>query len=150
MATIIEKKLIKVINNDNVVFFEKLLNNPAYETKNSNYYILMHAIKKKHIPIIKILLKDKNTDPIQHNNYALGVSCDFNLIEIMHILLKDKRILPEFNDNVAMLIAHSKGNQTCIDTLWKYQNVKKTLQKSHPRIFNELMVLDMQDKIEDF
>ena len=143
----ITKGLYLSIDNTDIESFKYYFYHKQYKVMKSNYFIFKTALRRAYIPIIKLILEDERTDPVQDNNFALVISADHNLIDIMELLLKDKRILPEFNDNIAIWVADQKGNNDAIILLWNEQSVKKSLKNDYNELYRKLFVLDVKEKI---
>jgi ankyrin repeat protein len=122
--------------------------NPLYEATISN-----------HITIIKILLKDTRIGNVNLES-SLIIAARLNYIEITSLLLKDERVDPSYSSNCAIRYAHYYENPEIVKLLWSNKKFKNTLKndeisielltKTKPHIYNELLILDIKNKIERF
>jgi ankyrin repeat protein len=60
-----------------------------YKSKGEIYKIFDVALKKEHLEIVELLLKDKRVDPSDNNNYLIRWASINGHLEIVELLLKD-------------------------------------------------------------
>ena len=73
-----------------------------------------------------------------------------NDIFYMKLLIKKERVDPSFSDNYPIRLAFKKGYVDSIDLLWKDNRVKKSLKLRYTQIYNELMKVEVENKLVSF
>lgn len=143
------------------------------------YEEFIHYIEKNDVENVKSILKDKNLDPSEENNWSIKIACQYGYIDIVKLLLADKRIDPSNDNNWSIILAAqhdhieivklllndkrvdpsdnenlaislAKGNDEIVHLLWKDKRVKNTLDFDDPELYNELIRFNIKEKVENF
>jgi len=126
------------------------LNHPDVNVARSDNHALGLAAQYGHIDILKLLLKDKRVDPSGDNNWAIRFASENGKYESVKLLLKDKRVDPSACSNDAISYALKRKHLVIVDLLWSDKRVKRTLKKDYPKIYEQLIPMDIIDKLNNF
>lgn len=91
-----------------------------------------HDVKieyRDNIEIVKMLLKNKNTDPCKNDNEVLIMVCEKGKLDLLKILLSDERIDPSIYENYCLKIAIEHNKKDIVDILIKDKRVKNKMYK---------------------
>jgi ankyrin repeat protein len=128
----------------------KLLLNDSRVNPSESNQTFLEAVSLGHTDIVKLLLNDSRIDPSIDENDALQFAAQKGHTDIVKLLLKDKRVDPTGALNHSIKYAFSYNNLDIVDILWDDNRVKNTLKHDAPRIYNELILKDIKNKVEKF
>lgn len=86
-------------------------------------------------------------NPSFNINYAIGVASELNNLKTVIFLLKDKRVNPADDYNYAILYT---TDNDIISLLWNDERVKKSLKNDGRDLYDELVMEDIKNKVENF
>ena len=70
---------------------------------------LKYSCENGYLEFVKLLLKDKRTNPSNSNNYAIRYARHSGHLEIVKLLLQDIRVNPSDDNNSAIILACHNG-----------------------------------------
>lgn len=163
----------------NKEMFELLINNKQLEFSFSSYQLIFIASREGYLELIKLLIKNReifNVNYLQESfevafmrqhfeiakffitedltkkyidTKATLIDCiEKEYISFFHFLLKNKTA-PNFFSNQPIITAFNFKKYYIVDTLWKYQEVKDTLDKNSD-VYKYLIQKEIKDKLEGF
>jgi hypothetical protein len=91
---------------------------------------LIIAIKHYHTKIVKILLKNPNTNPEKNNNESLILAIKTQQTELVRILLEDSNINPGINNNISLYKAIDGENVAIVKILLQHPQIDPIVNKS--------------------
>jgi hypothetical protein len=88
-----QKQTIQTIKNNNLEGFKKLLSQNNYRVHSRVYlYSLYSSVIYNRIPMVELLLENKELDPSNNKNYTILKAFKFKRYEIIDILWSDQRV----------------------------------------------------------
>jgi hypothetical protein len=145
----IEEEILMSINEN----FQKMIVH-CFETldidlswqKNSFF---QKAILENNIPLINYFIK-RGVRADFNNNQAYEIISKHNYIKLLDKFYKLGYTNPADNQNKAIVIAYKSGNFDLAFLLFKYKEVRSTLQNDHEKLYNNLMIQETKNKILSF
>ena len=156
------EKLIQALRNKNVDEAISILNNNDIDPTYDDCKAFVIALENGLVEVVKLLLINPKINPSFRNNHCISIAAQEGLEEIVEILLIDPRVEPSSKHNQAISIAKhfsnfdkpAKASQktyfNIIKLLWKDQRVKNTLKNDNIKLYNELKIEDIKNKINEF
>lgn len=96
---------------------------------------LIFACWEGHVDLVRIMLKNKNVDPIYFDGKALIKACECGYTDIVKILLSDSRVDPCVFDNDAFVSACEYGRIDIVRMLLSDDRVDPACQSNLPIIY---------------
>ena len=84
---------------------------------------LVLAARKRHTPVVELLLKNANVDAAENNNAAIRIASAFGDHEIVKLLLERPEVNPGAMDNEALLVAAQEGHTDVVRLLLAHPKV---------------------------
>jgi ankyrin repeat protein len=127
-----------------------LLSYPKVDTTLINNYAFRRAVRNNHIDTAIVLLNDKRVDPSDANDYALIVAINNDSLDFIRLLLKEKSVNPAIRSNELITLAYQANKLELVKLLWTHQYVKDTLENDDKELYDIVIKIDTQEKIQGF
>jgi ankyrin repeat protein len=111
---------------------------------------LQISARRGYIELVKLLLKQKETNINSDNSEALILAVQYDHFEVISLLLKEPLIDPVGICNIPIKSAYFNRNNKNLDLLWSHKKVKESLEKDDFQIYTELIKKDIIIKIKSF
>ena len=111
---------------------------------------IQYAARNGHIEIVKFLLENKDFTIEVGDNITLRNASKNGHFDIVKLLLNDDRIDPSAYYNFAILVSNDNHHKEITEFLWNDIRVKNTLQSDDIDLYNELIKIDIQNKVSCF
>jgi ankyrin repeat protein len=145
---------------------QKIIDNIFYSFVSFVYYILLillklnlnkytqwdmiDAAKNGNYNLTKFILENTDIAANVEGHSAIMRAASNGFVDIVELLLQDKTVDPSFNSNSIIRIAHIREQKNVVELLWKNEVVKKTLKKDDDKIYNSLIKIEIQNKVNEF
>jgi hypothetical protein len=143
-------KFFRYLENNNIDGVVKMLSlknfNPAFELN----VAVRYAAQNNKEEILKILIKDSRINPTVYHNQAFSNAASVGLINILKILLENDRIIASAYDNKAIRKAFFNQELKTVNFLFSIEDVRNSLSGDDIELYNHLIKLEVQQKINKF
>lgn len=109
------KKLKKIIVNNDVKSLKKLLSERKIDPTENNNFALSYACEKGLINIVKILLLDDRINPTCNLSNSLRKASENGHTEVVKLLINDNRVDPFIYNGISLFLAIKNDNQDTAD-----------------------------------
>lgn len=107
----------------------KLFN--EYIIKEFTFEMLIKAIEFNEPNDVKLILQDKNVDPLSNNNQALKLISDKGRVKIFKLFMKDGRVDPSVLNNYAIAISSQEGHTEMVRLLLQDKRVDPSVENNY-------------------
>tara|TARA_B100000073_G_scaffold348318_1_gene366352 strand:+ start:2318 stop:3133 length:816 start_codon:yes stop_codon:yes gene_type:complete len=133
-------------NKPNVVLYLLSTNNIHFKFVSNR--ILMYFARHGDIKLCKKIIEyDKNSI---FTPEPLIYSCEYNHIDIVKYLISTKKFNPSALNNICILNAYDKKQDSLLKLLFEYPEVRETLFYDSQKVYNYAMKFDIEKKIKNF
>jgi hypothetical protein len=135
----------------NLDILKLILNDKRTNPSDKNNYFIQLAAESGHFQLVDFLLKDSRVNPSEDNNYAIisvyeSIKTYKKEISENKLISEEKILYVEGENNVSLFLSFS----LTLDLLWKDERIKKTLANDNIQTYNDLISLDIQNKVREF
>ena len=96
------------------------------------FFFFDYACKHRLPTALELLLRYKDIDPSERENFLLKKACKRGYTGVLDLLLNDYRIEPEFGNSEVLKLACSKGHEDIVKLLLKDGRVDATTSNNAP------------------
>ena len=123
-------------SNDNIDVVKILLEHPKVNPNN----LILTAVEKGSVEMVKLLLSKENIDPSYNNNICLKQAVRYDFVDVLILLLRDRRIDPtnmgkDFPPSHILWSAMDWGSKECLKRLIRDPRLNKTINSSEMSVF---------------
>jgi hypothetical protein len=136
------------VNDINTV--KLLLKDSRVDPSDSNNSAIKISSRRGYLDIVNLLLYDTRVNPSNEDNYAIRYASTYGHINVVKILLNDKRVNPSDKGNWAIYYANKEFHANIVNLLWKNIIVKNSLQKDQLKLYDQLTIEYIKNKVELF
>jgi ankyrin repeat protein len=95
-------------------------------------------------------LNNNEVTPDCKNNMAIQLASYYGHIDIINLLLKYKNVDPSSKNNISILYANDNGYKNITYLLWNDSRVKNSLKNHSLKLYKELTILNVKNKLGNF
>jgi hypothetical protein len=143
-------KLIQALRDNNVNEAIAILNHKDTVPTYDDCHAFVIAVERGFTEIVKLFLTNPKVDPSLRDNHCISISAQEGRKEIVELLLKDPRVNPSDENNFSICCALNYQHKEIAKLLWQDKRVKNSLKQDRIDIYNKLIKIDIQNKIETF
>ena len=141
--------LLKAIESNSIEIAKIILAHPRINL-DERYSVIDTAAKFNRIELLSILLKDTRIQFYNTQHYAVIYACLYNYPEVLDMLIEDGRFNLSYDNDKAFHSAYKRKHYNIMETLWKHEEVRKSLKHTQPKIYEDFFNQKMKNKLEEF
>jgi hypothetical protein len=124
------------MENGHIDVVKILLEHPKVNPNN----LILTAVEKGSVEMVKLLLSKENIDPSFNNNICLKQAVRYDFVDVLILLLRDRRIDPtnmgkDFPPSHILWSAMDWGSKECLKRLIRDPRLNKTINSSEISVF---------------